>query len=148
MSTIKPLTGEDFDAWQPLWVKYLAFYKTEVPDATTNNTFAKMTDSADGMVGFLCRDDQGDAVGLVHWIMHPSTWTTTDYCYLQDLYVSNASRKMGYGAQLIDTVKQLATARNCDRVYWLTQESNAAARTLYDAVADNSGFIQYRQRLS
>jgi hypothetical protein len=32
-------------------------------------------------------------------------------------------------------------------VYWLTQSSNAQARALYDQVADNLGFIQYRKVL-
>jgi len=31
------------------------------------------------------------------------------------------------------------------RVYWLTQEDNAAAPSLYDRLADRSGFIQYRK---
>ncbi|HEY9359996.1 MAG TPA: GNAT family N-acetyltransferase, partial [Xanthobacteraceae bacterium] len=31
------------------------------------------------------------------------------------------------------------------RVYWLTQESNAVARALYDKLAERSGFIQYRK---
>ncbi|HTG41511.1 MAG TPA: GNAT family N-acetyltransferase, partial [Methylomirabilota bacterium] len=30
------------------------------------------------------------------------------------------------------------------RVYWLTQETNATARALYDTLADRPGFIQYR----
>ena len=33
------------------------------------------------------------------------------------------------------------------RVYWLTQSNNAQARALYDKVADNLGFIQYRKVL-
>jgi hypothetical protein len=33
------------------------------------------------------------------------------------------------------------------RVYWLTHEGNETARRLYDRVADNAGFIQYRKAL-
>jgi hypothetical protein len=33
------------------------------------------------------------------------------------------------------------------RLYWMTHETNATARTLYDAVAERSGFIQYRMAL-
>jgi hypothetical protein len=32
-----------------------------------------------------------------------------------------------------------------ERVYWLTHESNATARALYDRMATNAGFIQYRR---
>jgi len=31
------------------------------------------------------------------------------------------------------------------RLYWLTQESNAAACALYDQLVERSGFIQYRK---
>lgn len=31
------------------------------------------------------------------------------------------------------------------RVYWLTHETNATARILYDKVAEHSGFIVYRK---
>jgi hypothetical protein len=34
-----------------------------------------------------------------------------------------------------------------ERVYWLTHESNATARKLYDRVAKNTGFIQYAKSL-
>lgn len=46
--------------------------------------------------------------------------------------------------KLIEHVYQVAQQRNCDRVYWLTQESNRQAQVLYDKVAKKTGFIQYR----
>jgi len=148
MNSIEPLKSGDFQEWIELWDKYLAFYKTSVPESTSKANFARLTDDTDYMGGFLCRDEQGSVIGFVHWILHPSTWTLGDYCYLQDLYVSDTCRTNGHGRALIDAVNGLAKGRGCDRVYWLTQESNTTARYLYDAVADNSGFIQYRQRLS
>jgi hypothetical protein len=42
-------------------------------------------------------------------------------------------------------VEKEARARGASRVYWLTQESNATARALYDQMAERSGFIQYRK---
>ena len=33
------------------------------------------------------------------------------------------------------------------RVYWLTQENNERARKLYDKVAQQTGFIQYKKSL-
>jgi hypothetical protein len=38
-------------------------------------------------------------------------------------------------------------APGASRVHWLTQTSNAQARILYDQVADDSGFMQYRKLL-
>ena len=39
----------------------------------------------------------------------------------------------------------LLTRRAPPKVYWLTHESNAAARLLYDQVARHGGFIQYQR---
>jgi len=36
---------------------------------------------------------------------------------------------------------------DCQRVYWQTHETNAAAMQLYDKVAEKSGFIVYRKLL-
>jgi GNAT superfamily N-acetyltransferase len=52
------------------------------------------------------------------------------------------------GRALIAAVAGWARARGCGRVYWHTQASNAAARRLYDQVAENRGFIHYLIDLS
>ena len=38
-----------------------------------------------------------------------------------------------------------ARAAGASRLYWLTHETNASARALYDRLAERSGFIQYRK---
>ena len=83
--------------------------------------------------------------GLSDWIMHRSCWTVGDYCYLQDLFVDNSMRGKRIGRKLIEYVYDAAAAAKCSRVWWLTHESNATARLLYDRIADRSGFIQYRK---
>jgi len=42
------------------------------------------------------------------------------------------------------SVTDAARASGSDKVYWLTAETNATARTLYDRVAERSGFIHYQ----
>ena len=46
---------------------------------------------------------------------------------------------------LIEAVYERAKAAGASRVYWMTHESNTAARALYDRLADRPGFIQYRK---
>jgi GNAT superfamily N-acetyltransferase len=87
----------------------------------------------------------GKLAGIVHFLFHRSCWTIADYCYLQDLFVAPDARKLGIGRALIEAVEKEARARGASRVYWLTQESNATARALYDQMAERSGFIQYRK---
>ncbi|MCB1540303.1 MAG: GNAT family N-acetyltransferase [Rhodoblastus sp.] len=146
MTRIVALTGQDFDEWLPLWRGYQTFYKVQIADDTTSTTFARLTGGAEPMGAFLARDDAGKAIGMVHWIMHRSCWTTGDYCYLQDLFVAPEIRGGGVGRKLIEAVYDVARTRACSRVWWLTHETNQQAMILYDKVATKSGFVQYVKR--
>lgn len=144
MSTVTPLTPDDSRAWRPLWDGYLAFYGTSLDEATTAATFARLVDPGSGMRGALARDDAGAAVGLVHWLTHPATWSTASYCYLEDLFVAPPGRGVGTGRALVEHVRAWAEQHGCAKVYWLTAESNTTARALYDRVATRSGMIHYQ----
>ena len=79
----------------------------------------------------------------MHYIFHRTCWAEADNCYLQDLFTDEASRGLGVGATLIEAVRQAAAARGVTNVYWMTHETNARARRLYDRVARRTGFIEY-----
>ncbi len=143
MIEIAPLTKGDFDRWLPLWRGYQSFYKVDIPEETTRLTFARLTGGQEPMGAFLARDVHGAAAGMVHWIMHRSCWTVGDYCYLQDLFVSQDSRGGGAGRKLIEAVCEVARRHGCSRVHWLTQTTNEQAMALYDKIATKSGFLQY-----
>jgi GNAT superfamily N-acetyltransferase len=143
---IRPLGPEDRADWEPLWAGYLAFYEATIPSTVTETTWARLNDPAEPMHALGAFVD-GQLVGIVHYLFHRSTWTTGDYCYLQDLFTAEAARGRGAGWALIEAVYERARAASASRVYWLTQEGNATARALYDKLADRSGFIQYRKML-
>jgi GNAT superfamily N-acetyltransferase len=145
--TIRPLTRDDFDAWLPLWRGYKRFYQVEIPDSVSRTTWERLLDPAEPMWGTLAWEG-ARAIGMVHHIFHRSTWTTGDYCYLQDLFVDDAARGSGLGRRLIQHVYEAAEAAGAARVHWLTHETNRTAMALYERVADRSGFVQYRKILS
>jgi GNAT superfamily N-acetyltransferase len=147
MITLHTLIATDFDDWNPLWQAYLVFYKSTLPDDVTSAAFARMVDPAAPTGGFLARDANGQAVGMVKWIDHPTNWALGNSCYLQDLYVSQAGRGLGTGRALIEAVAAAARTRGCARVYWQTHESNETAMLLYDKVATKSGFLVYNLAL-
>ena len=144
--TIRPATAADYEAWLPLWRGYQAFYKTDIPQATTAVTWQRLLDPAEPMHVALAVAG-GAVVGLVHYIEHRSCWTAGNYMYLQDLFVDPAVRGRGLGRALIEHVYTASAARGCARVWWLTHETNTDAMVLYDRIADKSGFVQYRKVL-
>lgn len=128
--------------WNELWRAYLTFYKTELPPAQYDFTWTRLHDGR--MHGRAVRDADGRMVGLVHFLFHEHGWTPGPACYLQDLFVEPATRGSGAGRALIEAVAQVARERGASRLYWLTHETNATARQLYDRLARNSGFIVYQ----
>lgn len=147
MVEISPIRPEDRAEWLELWNGYLSFYESELDGAVTGTTFARLVDPAGDIHGALARDADGRAVGLVHWLTHAATWSPAGYCYLEDLFVSPAARRSGTGAALIEHVRAWAAEHGSAKVYWLTAETNATARALYDRVAKKSGFTHYELEL-
>ncbi len=145
---IEMLAEPDHADWLPLWRGYLAFYRADLPETTTDLTFARLIGPAETTMGaFFVRDESGRALGFAHWMDHRSCWTPGDYCYLQDLFVAPEARGRGVATALIEAVAEAAQKRNCSRVYWITHETNFTAQSLYNKVAERSGFIQYVRKL-
>ena len=142
----RPFAADDYAKWYPLWRDYQRFYEADLPAATSRTTWQRLLDPAEPMHGAFAIEG-ARCIGIVHFIEPRSCWTPGNYMYLQDLYVAEDCRGRGAASLLIDRVYEVAKSRGCSRVHWLTQESNATARRLYDRVAERSGYIQYRKPL-
>jgi GNAT superfamily N-acetyltransferase len=142
---IRAIEAGDRAAWTPLWRAYLKFYDTTLPDDVYDVTWQRLLDPGEPIWGALAIGDS-EPVGLVHFLYHRSAWTVEASCYLQDLFVAPEVRGGGHGTALIDHVADQAARQGATRLYWTTHETNATAQRLYDAVAQRSGFIQYRKQ--
>ena len=141
---IRPVGLDERADWEPLWKGYQTFYKVVIPDEATAVTWARLHDPGEPMHVLGAYVD-GRLEGIVHYLFHRSSWTVGNYCYLQDLFVAEGVRNLGFGRALIAAVEERARAAGASRVYWLTHETNTDARALYDKVAERPGFIQYRK---
>ena len=139
---IRAIGVDEREAWDPLWAGYLAFYKSTLAQDISDTAWARFHDPGEPLFALGGYVD-GQLLGFAHYLFHRSTWARNRYCYLEDLYVSEAVRGRGLGRELIEEVYRKAESAGASRVYWLTQSGNAQARGLYDKVADNLGFIQY-----
>ena len=144
---LRKLVHDDFAQWLNLWVAYQAFYQTQLSNDVNQTTFNRLLDPKEEMGCFVIEDEQQRIIGFTHFLYHRSAWSISNNCYLQDLYVLPEYRNLGIARQLIEAVYAEAEKNECAKVYWLTQETNQTARHLYDKIAENSGFIQYRKNL-
>ncbi|MBW6417329.1 GNAT family N-acetyltransferase [Celeribacter sp. PS-C1] len=145
MPLIRPLTPEDRAQWDDLWRAYLTFYESELSQEIYDATFARLTNLAAKERGALVAEQDGELIGLVHYIFHAHNWNVENVCYLQDLYVSEAARGTGAGRALIEGVYQVADENGTPTVYWMTQHFNETARKLYDRIGKLTPFIKYQR---
>ncbi len=143
---IRPVALQDRAQWYDLWRGYQVFYEVDLPVAVTDATWARFFDEAEPVHALVCADGHG-LLGIVHYLFHRNTWMIEPVCYLQDLFTSKAARGRGVGRKLIESVYHEAARKQCSRVYWNTHESNTQAMLLYDKIAVQSGFLQYRKQL-
>jgi GNAT superfamily N-acetyltransferase len=142
----RPLRRDERAAWEPLFAGYQDFYRISLGDEVVDTTWRRFHDPVEPVFAAGAFEG-GRLLGIVHYIFHRSTWMLGPTCYLQDLFTIPEARGRGVGRSLIEYVYERAAEAGAGRVYWLTHESNRPGRLLYDRVAENAGFIQYRKNL-
>jgi GNAT superfamily N-acetyltransferase len=145
--TVRDIRAGDKAQWLKLWEAYNKFYgrsgASALPAEITDLTWSRFFDP-DEPVEALVACVEGELLGLAHYIFHRSTTAAGHACYLQDLFTRQDQRGRGIARLLIENVCAKARRAGAHRLYWQTQDSNEVARSLYDKVAENSGFIVYR----
>lgn len=140
---VRPLAPTDHAEWQRLWTAYLTFYEASLPDEVFETTWRRLFSEGEFEPNSFLATIENKPVGLVHYLYHRSCWSLKNNCYLQDLFADPDVRGKGVGAALIKAVQTEALKIGVTNVYWMTRETNATARRLYDRVARRTGFIEY-----
>lgn len=139
---IRPLARADRAAWEPLYRGYLEFYAVSADPAAIERVFGWLITGTHGLHGLLLVEDD-HVVGMAHYRYYPSPLRGTTGLLLDDLFVDPDVRGGGIGRALIERVRGIAEADGHDRVRWLTRDTNAVARRLYDSLAVATPFITY-----
>lgn len=137
---IRPLSFEDFPKWLPLWDGNNMGQRDE---AVTAETWSRICDSENWMVNGLCAEMGEEMMGIVHYILHPTTGAINPVCYMQDVYVDTAHRRKGIGKRLVNEVTKIGEKEQWARMYWLTQEGNAEAKAMYENFGIKLNFTFY-----
>ena len=140
--TIRSALPSDEAAWRRLWRGYLDFYASTIPDEVTNRTWKRILDP-DSAVMCVVAEVDGQVYGFANCVVHENTWETQPVCYLEDHYVLPSARGHGIGHALIEWLRNAMRAEGWARVYWVTRESNAQARRLYDKFTQADDFVRY-----
>lgn len=142
-AVVRPLRADDRAQWDALWTDYLTFYETALDRTVYDRTFARVLGNDPNQFSCLVAENDTGLVGLTHYLFHAHAWKIERVCYLQDLFVSPTTRGTGAGRALIEAVYGEADRQGAPSVYWMTQDTNATARQLYDRVGTLTPFVKY-----
>ena len=124
---IRAVTSDDFPQWLALWN---ANNLGQVNEAVTTQTWMRILD-ADAPVHALVTEDKGNLVGLVQYVVHPTTGSINDVCYMQDVFVAPERRKQGIARKMVTALGRIGSREKWARIYWLAESDNEAAQALY-----------------
>ncbi len=140
---IRPLVPQDFPDWLPLWDANNMGMRNE---AVTSQTWSRLIDENSSVKG-LCALEKGRMVGLVHYILHPTTGHLEPVCYMQDLFVDPQRRKKGIARKMVEQLTKIGKQKKWARLYWLAEAKNEAAQALYKNLGVKLDFTLHVQPL-
>jgi len=142
---IREAEAADWPAWHRMWRANCAHFEASLSVAENEELWRRIMDP-DNPVSALVGAGPGaesTLVGFAHYVLHPHTFSSRMVCYLEDLWVEPSARGAGVGRKLIDALVARGRDRDWRRIYWHTEADNAAARVLYDRVAQLTDYVRY-----
>ena len=133
---IRAVTSSDFPQWLALWNANNLGHKDE---AVTTETWTRLND-ADAQVFALVAEDKDELIGLVQYIIHPTTGSIEPACYMQDVFVAPERRSQGIAKRMVRELESIGKKEKWARIYWLAESNNEAAQALYKSLGQKMDF--------
>lgn len=134
-----------YTTWRSLWMDYIGPANAELPEEVHRHTYDRIAHSIGSLRGFAVMGAR--PLGFVHYYFHPSSYSLTEACTIEDLYVSPESRGQGIGRWLIEHVAAIASAQAAPALHWKTSVGNASAIALYRTLAQQVEVLSFRKPL-
>ncbi|MCB1530720.1 MAG: GNAT family N-acetyltransferase [Rhodospirillales bacterium] len=124
---VRPLQKSDYPDWLPVW-KANCLHR--VSQDVTSETWRRICSPEEQVFALGAWKDE-KLVGILHYVLHPTTGSLTPACYMQDLYILENCRRQGLASHLVARLSCTGNAQNWARIYWLAERSNFAAQAFY-----------------
>ena len=135
-----------FDKWFALYARYAEELELPVSHRTGETVWRWLLDGTHRVSGIIALADRGELAGFAHYRPFPRTLDGNEACFLDDLFVAEPHRGTGVAKMMIERVGAVARQRGWTEVRWVTGQTNARARALYDEIASPLELVTYRLR--
>ena len=139
---IRKLKPKDKGNWTKLYKGYADFYKVPMNTRILDTLWEWIHDK-NHIVDALCFEFEGKIVGIAHYRTMPRPIKGEYIGFLDDLFVEPEFRGQKIAHKLVSQLKSLSKENNWSGIRWITHSSNKIAKSLYDKIANNTGFELY-----
>lgn len=146
--TVSPLSHDDYAQWQTLFSAYADFYKMPMDRTILENVWSWIFDDSKAFFSLIAKDENGQAVGFMHYRAMPSPLRGREVGFLDDLFVDPECRGSGIVDALFDALTESAKAHGWPNVKWITADNNYRGRAVYDRVANKTHWQTYQLDIS
>lgn len=143
---IRPATASDAALILRFITELAVYEKAEHEVVATAKDIEASLFCADAPAKSLICEMNGEPVGFCVYFLSYSTWLGKQGLYLEDLYVSPASRGSGAGKQMLRHLAQIACDTGCGRFEWSVLDWNEPAIGFYESIGASaqSEWVRYR----
>jgi len=138
------LTDDDRAQWEPLYHGYAEFYQVPMNDEILDTVWGWIHDDSNPFFGLIAKDENGEALGLMHCRQMPSPLRGALVGFLDDLFVSPEARGQGVVEALYEALNALAKKQGWPFIRWITAENNYRGRAVYDKLSDKTHWVTYQ----
>ena len=139
---VRPVAEGDREQWAALFRGYRDFYEKAHDPAVIETVWGWLMDPAHESRGLVAEVD-GRLLGIGHFRRFARPVIGEQGLYLDDLFTAAEARGTGAGSAILARLAEIARDEGASVVRWITKESNATARSLYDRVARQTPWVTY-----
>jgi len=145
---VSPMQDADREQWEALYRGYAEFYQVPMNTEILDTVWCWIQDESNPFFGLIAKDESGNALGLMHCRQMPSPLRGAMVGFLDDLFVSPASRGLGVVDALYDALNELGQQQGWPFIRWITADNNYRGRAVYDRLADKTHWVTYQKQVN
>jgi len=142
--TIAPPTQEDREQWEALYYGYAEFYKMPMEQSTLDTVWSWIHDEAKPFYALIAKDDNEQALGLMHFRAMPSPLRGAEVGFLDDLFIVPEARGTKVIDELYAELNNFGNRQGWPFIRWITADNNYRARNVYDKISEKTAWVTYQ----
>ena len=134
----------DKNEWENLYRGYAKFYNMPMEQSTLDTVWSWIHNEHKDFFGLIAKDENNQAVGLMHCRAMVSPLRGAEVGFLDDLFVIPEVRGKEVVEALYAELNNLGDQQGWPFIRWITADNNYRARNVYDKISEKTAWVTYQ----